>query len=193
MGIILTLTGPSGVGKTTIAKQLLQRNHRVKLVQSVTTRRSRPSDMLDEYRHVSPGEFDTLSRRGVFLWTTDYTGLHYGTQKDVIGQVLRQKNAIGVMLLVPDVLPLLEGYLEKFSDKLSLVKVFVTAPRAVLEQRLVARGDEAKSIRRKLSESSSWETLAKYAKPPFHFVSNDRLIQQTVAEVEQLLAVCSFT
>ncbi len=189
MGTILTLSGPSGVGKTTIAKLLLAKNSHVKVVQSVTTRPPRQSDMYGEYRHVSPGEFETMDRRNTFLWTTEYAGLRYGTRKESVAELFQDRHAIGVMFLVPDVLPILEGYLGNFPSLAHAhVKVFVTAPRTVLEQRLVVRRDDPKSVRRKLDQSSTWETLAKYARPKFHFVNNDRDSKETVAEVEELLS-----
>lgn len=185
---LLTLSGQSGAGKTTIAKLLLSKNSHVKVVQSVTTRPPRSSDMYEEYRHVSPGEFETLQKRATFLWTTEYAGYRYGTMKEAIGQLFRDQHAIGVMLLMPDVIPILEQYLQRFPPiAQSHVKVFLTAPRTVLEQRLVDRGDNPKDIKRKLGESSSWQTVAKYAQPQFHFISNENDSRATAQAVEELL------
>lgn len=88
-GRIITLSGPSAVGKTTIARELLQANPEWKLLISLTTRGPRPSDIPGEYKYnVSMRRFDELEREGKFVWTVCVHGNKYGTLSKLVDDAL---------------------------------------------------------------------------------------------------------
>lgn len=64
---IITFTGASGAGKTTMVKELLK-NPQFGLVPSITTRNSRLSDLPGEYEYITDTEFDWLKCWDAFVW-----------------------------------------------------------------------------------------------------------------------------
>jgi guanylate kinase len=129
--LIIVLIGPGGVGKGTVARRLLQLDHRLWLSRSWTTRAPRPSEKGDEYHFVSREEFNDAIERGQFFEWAEFHGNLYGTplptppaDHDVLleievqgaGQVRqRQRDAVIFLLTAPS-LEHLEGRLRGRGD-----------------------------------------------------------------------------
>src|ERR1051325_91202 len=97
---ILTLTGASGSGKSTIAKEILK-SPAFSLIVSFTTRGTRPTDLNGEYKCIATDEFLKLKSRGHFLWTMKLRGDNYGTLKYSIDLALESHTKTSVMILIP--------------------------------------------------------------------------------------------
>lgn len=82
-GVLLVVSGPSGVGKGTLISGLLSRRPEVRVSVSCTTRPPRPGEVHGrEYFFVSPEEFSRLREAGGLLeWAEVYPGLLYGTPR----------------------------------------------------------------------------------------------------------------
>lgn len=92
------------------------------------------------------------------------------------------------MVLVPQVLERLRAFLASFSAVNAHVPIFlVTPPDEVLNHRIAERGDNMENIRKRLEESALWEHDARKSSIPFHFIGNNRPIEETVSEVLTLL------
>lgn len=90
-GLMLVLSSPSGAGKTTIARQLLQRDNGLKMSVSATTREKRPGEIHGvDYFFVSPEEFAAIKDRGEFLETAQVFDHWYGTPKEPVERSLSQ-------------------------------------------------------------------------------------------------------
>jgi guanylate kinase len=89
-GILLVVSGPSGVGKGTLIKGVRARYPRIKLSVSCTTRAPRPGEQEGvEYYFVSPEEFARLREAGELLeWAEVYPGLNYGTPRGPVEAAL---------------------------------------------------------------------------------------------------------
>lgn len=187
MAKILTLTGRSGVGKTSIAELLCREHENVRLVQSYTTRKPRPSDLPGEYAYISEEEF--MARSSEFLWATSYHGCHYGTRAESICEVFRNKESVGIMILVPEVIQKLRGFLKYLRKESAHVPVFVRSPsRFVLRERLCHRGDALVALQERAHLSSKWEENARLSRDPiFHFVSNNGPLASAVSAVLELI------
>ena len=84
-GIPFVVAAPSGTGKTTVCRRVVERDPRVEFSVSHTTRarRSAERDEVD-YFFVSPGRFDELVEEGAFLEWAEYNRHRYGTSRDAL-------------------------------------------------------------------------------------------------------------
>src|SRR6185437_7584339 len=108
--MILSLTGPSGVGKTTLMHNLLHALPNVKTLTSYTTRAPRESDEPGEYNYISQEEFDRMQAAGEFLWTAQAYVNHYGTRKADIDIALANKDTLYMPVLVLSAVKKLHEY-----------------------------------------------------------------------------------
>ena len=100
MNDILIVAGPSAVGKTTIAWEMLKNDDRFEFVRSATTREVRGDSYSSEYIYISREEFEELIRtEGVLEWT-EYAGAYYGTPRS---EITRIHEAGKIPLLILDV------------------------------------------------------------------------------------------
>src|SRR6185437_8305703 len=84
-GFLLVLSSPSGAGKTTITKRLLERDPTLSLSVSVTTRPRRPSEIDGrDYRFIDQTTFDRMVDQGDFLEHATVFGNSYGTPRQPI-------------------------------------------------------------------------------------------------------------
>lgn len=178
---IITLTGASGAGKTTVAKELLKK--KLKLVTSVTTREPRESDLPGEYRYVTPKEFLAMKEREEFLWPKPdeelpIHGKMYGTTKQDVDEALNAEHQ-SVMLLVPDVLDTLYEY------ALNRVWSFyiLSPPEDALRARLEERGDKAEDIAKRITDCKMWDAEARKSLLPYTFINNNGTVQRTLSQI----------
>ena len=149
-GLLIVISGPSGVGKDTLIGRLLELDPNVTYSVSGTTRRPR-ADEKDEanYTFLTREKFDDLVRRGAFLEHATYNGHLYGTFKD---RVENARSAGRDVLLKIDV----QGGEQVRRLVPDALFIFVAAPsEAELERRQVSRGSETErdlAERRRIAE-----------------------------------------
>lgn len=88
-GVMFVLSSPSGAGKTTIARRLLESDPNLSMSVSMTTRARRPSEMSGrDYHFTDRATFDRMVGRGEFLEWAEVFGNCYGTPRDPVEQAL---------------------------------------------------------------------------------------------------------
>lgn len=181
-GRIVILSGPSGVGKTTVANRILAESP-VPLIRSVsaTTRPRRP-DEIDgvHYRFLSPNEFERLRQQNAFLecFQVFGDGHWYGTLREPVVSALSSGKWV---LLVIDV----QGALAVQEEFPNAVSIFLL-PKSweELEQRLRGRGTEPEEVVRVRLDRAAEEL--RLAEKYRYRVVNDEL-DQTVRDVIEIL------
>lgn len=180
-GLMLVLSSPSGAGKTTISRLLLESDDNLALSISVTTRPKRPDEVDGrDYRFVDPAAFAKMREAGELLENAQVFGYDYGTPLAPVESALAEGRDVlfdidwqGARQLV-DAAP---------ND---LVSIFILPPSsAELHARLRRRAQDpddvvAERMRRAPDEISHWNE--------FNFVVVNRDIQESVGSVRAILA-----
>jgi guanylate kinase len=147
-GKLIVISGPSGVGKTTLLKRLFERCPEVAVSVSATTRAPRPGERQGvDYHFLSDEEFQRRRRGGEFLECFEVFGggYWYGTLESEVAPSLAAGKSIVLEIDVQGAMAVLERYP-------AALTIFVhTGSPAELERRLRGRGTESEeSIRRRL-------------------------------------------
>jgi len=132
------ITGPSGAGKGTLIKALLERQHELEVAISATTRLRRVGEEDGrEYWFLSDAEFVRRVHEGDFLEHVTYvSGKRYGTLRSEVDRI-KGDGKIPVLELET------EGALNVKEDVPGAVTIFITAPIPELERRLRERASES--------------------------------------------------
>jgi guanylate kinase len=161
--LVFVITGPSGVGKGTLIRTLLERVPELQLAVSATTRAPRPGEQDGVHYHfLSDAEFDQRVLAGDFLEHAAYSGRRYGTLKSEL-------HRSDVVLEIE-----VQGARQIAKEMPEAVRIFIAPPSEdELRVRLIGRGHESpEQIDARLAVAKA--ELA--AQDEFaHVVVNDRL------------------
>lgn len=177
---MLVLSSPSGAGKTTISRLLLERDPQLRMSVSVTTRPRRPAEVDGrDYFFISEDEFARMARSDDLLEHALVFGNRYGTPKAAVGQML----GAGLDVLFDIDWQGTQQLGEKARD--DLVSVFVLPPStAELERRLRSRAaDSEDEVRRRMSKAA--DEMSHWAEYQYVIVNRD--LEDSVAKVQAIL------
>ena len=150
-GKIFIISGPSGVGKSTICKKLVDRFDDVFLSVSVTTRpKSEAETDGKDYWFVSEEEFRDRINKGLLLEYAEVFGHKYGTPKDKVDEMLEAGKSVILEIDVQGAKQIKAVYSEA-------VMIFILPPSAkVLAERMKNRGRDAdESVEIRLNGAST--------------------------------------
>ena len=178
MARVFVITGPSGVGKGTLIRGLMERLGELELSVSATTRAPRPGERDGvDYHFLTREEFDRKVQDGDFVEHADYAGRSYGTLRSELEERVRAGAPVVLEIEV-------QGARQVRASVPDAVQVFIAPPSLQeLRTRLIGRGtDDPEEVERRLRVAA--QELE--AQPEFaHVVVNDRLQDA----LEQLTAV----
>ena len=166
-GILFVVSAPSGAGKTTLVKLLMERDARIRHSVSYTTRLPRPGEVNGrEYHFIGVPEFEVRRQRGEFLEWAEVHGNFYGTSRVWLEEQMRAGQD---MLLEID----WQGAQQVRRLFPAAVTIFVLPPSvAELEQRLRKRGqDSDEVIRRRLAAAQG--EMSHVGEFDFAIINND--------------------
>lgn len=176
--VLIVLSGPSGVGKGTIAKILVERNKGLGLSISCTTRGPRNGEQDGrEYFFISKADFEKKIQENGFLEYSEHFENFYGTPKDYVEKSLETKDVI----LEIDV----NGGLNVKKNYPDAILVMIVPPSLEeLKNRLVARGTETEEKINLRMQRIDYELSKKDLYD--YVVVNDNL-SDAIREIEQIV------
>lgn len=141
-GLLVVISGPSGVGKGTVRKALFNiPKHNLVYSVSMTTRKKRPGEVDGvDYYFVSKEEFEKRDKQGKFLETAEFVGNYYGTPLDKVNEQLDLGNEVVLEIEV-------EGAQQVKKKVPDCVMIFIVPPgKKALYDRLRTRGTESEEV-----------------------------------------------
>jgi guanylate kinase len=177
---ILVITGPSGVGKGTLIKGLLERVPGLELAVSATTRKPRAGEVNGvDYHYLSAEDFDRRVAAGEFVEYAEYAGNRYGTLKSELTRPAR-----GIVLEID-----VQGARQVRGRLPEARLIFIEPPSFEdLEKRLADRGsDRPEQIERRLAAAR--DELAAAGEFDHRVVNDD--LQRALQELSELVATMS--
>ena len=179
-GLMLVLSSPSGAGKTTLSRMLLDEDSRVSLSVSVTTRPPRRSEIDGrDYHFITESRFDEMVQTGELLEWARVFDYRYGTPRRLVAEAL----VAGRDVLFDIDWQGTQQLREKARS--DLVSIFVLPPSASeLERRLRNRAqDDEETIRKRMAKAA--DEMSHWAEYDYVVINND--IDRAFADARAVL------
>lgn len=178
-GRILIVSGPSGVGKGTIVREVMRANPSLQFSVSATTRAIRPGEVEGKsYYFVTKERFEEMIAAGELLEHASYAGNYYGTPLKPVEEALA--GGISVVLEIE-----VQGALQVMQRRPDVISVFIAPPSFdELKRRLAGRGDTPPEVAARRLQVAVQE--CQVAKQYQYTVVNDDL-QRAVGALEAIL------
>ena len=176
---LIIITGPSGVGKGTVVKELLNRNKDIWLSISATTRNPRMGEKDGEnYYFISEERFKDMIDKKEFLEWAQFAGNYYGTPLTTVSEKIEK----GFIVLLEIEVEGAKQIKEKFPESLS---IFLLPPnKEELEKRIRNRGTEKEEAINKRLSRANYEIASS---DKFDFVLTNNNVNETVKEVFKII------
>ncbi len=181
MNKIIIITAPSGSGKTTIVKRLLERDPNLTFSISACTRKPRPGEQHGkDYYFLTEEDFKSKIGEDAFIeWEMVYTGKYYGTLKTEVDRIWSDNRAPLVDIDVLGALNIKSQYPD------SSLSLFIKAPSTEeLRKRLEARGTETEQTLKERLDKAAYELG--FADRFDRIIVNDNL-EQAIAETIEVI------
>jgi guanylate kinase len=179
MGMLFVISAPSGAGKTTLTRHLLDRNPDLVYSVSYTTRLPRPGEINGrDYTFVSRDEFQSMINRGLFLEWAEVYGHYYGTGRNWVEKHLAENHHV-----VADVDVV--GARQIRANFKDAVLIFIVPPSLdELANRLTGRNTEnSQQLQQRLGEAKA-EIKARHM---FDYLVINDTIDEALSDLESVI------
>lgn len=178
-GKLVVISGPSGVGKSTVVKRVMAQCPNLQFSVSATTRPIRPGEVDGEsYYFVTKAQFQKLIDEKGLLEYAEYVGNYYGTPEASLNEALSRGKDVLLDIEV-------QGALNVKRCRPDAILIFMAAPSfQEIERRLNGRGDTAPDLIRNRLERARWE-YSQASQYDYLVVNDD--VEHAAAEIQAIL------
>lgn len=186
-GALVVISGPSGAGKTTIARAVESHFPTAYFSISATTRQPTPADRPDiDYHFLNNQQFDELVAANAFLEHATFAGNRYGTLREPVLAALDDNRLV---ILEIDV----QGGIAVKAQMPASLGIFILPPsdEALLTRLRARRREPEEAIQRRFAQARHEIVHARDSGAYDHFITNDNLdraIHETIATINARLA-----
>ena len=176
---LIILTGPSGLGKGTVVKEILGKEKNIWLSISATTRKPREGEKEGEnYYFLEQEKFKEMIKQNLFLEWAQFAGNYYGTPLSSVNEKIKK----GFTVLLEIEVDGAKQIKEKFPQSLS---IFLLPPeKAELERRIRNRATEKEeAIKKRLSRANYEISVSNQ----FDFALTNRNVNETAKRIIKLI------
>ncbi len=179
-GLLLVMSSPSGAGKTTLSRRLLEADSGIIMSISVTTRKPRPGEVDGrDYHFITLQRFGEMRDKGELLEYAEVFGNFYGTPKKPVDEAL----AKGRDVLFDIDWQGTQQLAQAMED--DLVRLFILPPSTeILQDRLISRAQDAMTVVAKRMAEASRE-ISHW--PEYDYVVINADIDQSLLQVQAIL------
>ena len=176
---LIIITGPSGVGKGTVVKEILAKEKKIWLSISATTRQPREGEREGEnYYFLNKDKFKEMIEKKLFLEWAQFAGNYYGTPLSSVNEKIKR----GFTVLLEIEVEGAKQIKEKFPNSLS---IFLLPPNKVeLERRIRTRGTEKEEAIKERLKRASYEFSES---TQFDFAFTNHNVDETVKKIIKII------
>jgi len=177
-GLLFVISGPSGVGKDTILRELLKTDLKITKCVTYTTRLPREGEIDGvDYRFINLEEFNKLKEEGAFLEWAEVGGNFYATPRDFLEKRLREGEDVILKIDVQGAMRIKELFPEA-------ILIFVAPPSLqALVERMAKRGSPEEEIKRRLQIAEREMDMARH----YQFVVINDHLPETLEKIYKII------